>query len=107
MTPDDLRLLESVGHETEITAGHVLIERGQHGTGLYVILEGTVRVEAPEGTLDLGAGTCVGERALLSADGKRTARVLATSNCRLLAVERGEFDRLCGDDPGLAQRVAP
>jgi CRP-like cAMP-binding protein len=106
MNPDDLRRLEAVGSETRVGAGQVLIERGQHGTGLYVILEGTVRVEAPEGSRELGAGTCVGERALLSADGRRTARVLATTDCLLLAVDRLEFDRICADDPGFAQRVA-
>lgn len=106
MNPDDLRLLESVGRETEIAAGQVLIERGQHGAGLYVIVDGTVRVEAREGTRDLGPGACVGERALLSADGTRTARVLTTSDCRVLAVERSDFDRLCANDPGFAGRVA-
>jgi CRP-like cAMP-binding protein len=106
MTPEDLRLLESVGTESEIAAGRVLIETGQYGTGLYVILEGTVRVEAPEGIRELGPGTCVGERALLSIDGKRTARVRATTPCRVLAVDRVEFDRLCADDAGFAGRVS-
>jgi CRP-like cAMP-binding protein len=83
----------------------VLIERGQHGAGLYVILEGTVIVEAPEGTRELGPGAVVGERALLSADGTRTARVRATSDVRVLAIDRIEFERLCADDAGLARRL--
>jgi CRP-like cAMP-binding protein len=106
MTPEDMRLLESVGTQTEVAAGHLLIETGQYGTGLYVILEGTVRVEAPEGVRELGPGACVGERALLSVDGRRTARVRAATPCRVLAVDRIEFDRLCADDAGLADRVA-
>jgi len=106
MTPEDLQLLETVGTETEVAAGQVLIEHGQHGTGLYVILEGNIRVEAPEGVRELGPGACVGERALLSVDGKRTARVRTTTTCRVLAVDRVEFDRLCADDAGFADRVA-
>jgi CRP-like cAMP-binding protein len=105
MTADDLRLLETVGAETEVAAGRVLIEHGQHGAGLYVIREGTVLVEAPEGTRELGPGAVIGERALLSADGTRTARVLTTSDVRLLAVDRIQFERLCADDEEFARRV--
>jgi len=106
MNDDDLRLLESVGTETDVGAGRVLIEHGQPGTGLYVILEGTVVVEAPEGTRDFGPGSCVGERALLSEDGKRTARVRTTSDVRVLAVERAEIERLCAEDEAFARRLA-
>jgi CRP-like cAMP-binding protein len=105
MNNGDLRLLADAGMETTAPAGHVLIERGQSGSGLYVILEGSVVVEAPEGTRELGAGAVIGERALLSPDGLRTARVRATTDVRLLAVERAEFDRLCADDAGLAGRI--
>lgn len=106
MNSDDLRRLEAVGAETEIRAGHVLIERGQHGTGLYVIRQGTVVVEAPEGNLEFGPGALIGERALLSAAGRRAARVRATSDLRVLAVDRHAFEQLCADDPAFARRLA-
>ena len=105
MNPDDLRRLETVGVVTDVPTGHVLIEHGQHGSGFYVILEGSVVVEAPEGTRDLGPGAIVGERALFSADGRRTARVRATTDLRVLAVDRVDLERLCSDDAGLADRV--
>jgi CRP-like cAMP-binding protein len=106
MDADDLQRLREVGSEARIGSGQVLIERGQWGAGLFVILEGTVVVEAPEGTRDLGAGALVGERALLSADARRTARVRATSDLRVLVVDRSQFDRLCADDSSFADRVA-
>ena len=106
MTEDDLQLLRTVGAEAAVAAGHTLIERGQYGSGLYVILEGMVIVEAPEATRELGQGSVIGERALLSADGLRTARVRAIDDVRVLAVDRVEFDRLCEEDPGFAQRIA-
>jgi CRP-like cAMP-binding protein len=87
MNDDDLRRLETFG------------------AGVYVILDGTVVVEAPEGDLELGPGALIGERALLSADGKRKARVRATSDLRVLAVDRIEFDRLCADDLAFAGRL--
>ena len=106
MNADDFQLLETVGAETAVAAGQVLIEPGQHGSGLYVLLEGTVLIEAPEGTRELGPGSVIGERALLSAEGTRTARVRATSDVRVLAVDRIEFERLCADDAGFADRLA-
>jgi CRP-like cAMP-binding protein len=105
MNSEDLELLGSVGAEANVAAGQVLIERGQHGAGLYVILDGTVVVEAPEGTRELGPGAIVGERALLSGDGLRTARVQATSDLRVLAIDRNKFEQLCADDPGFAGRL--
>jgi CRP-like cAMP-binding protein len=106
MNPDDLSLLQSVGSESQLAAGHTLIEHGQHGSGLFVILEGTVLVEAPEGSRELGPGACIGERALISDDGTRTARVRTTTDVRVLAVDRVEFERLCANDSALAERVA-
>lgn len=106
MDEDDLRKLEAVGSELAFGAGQMLIERGKPGTGLYVVVEGHIVVEAPEGTRELGPGSVVGERALLSADGMRSARVRALTHGVVLAVERAEIDRLCAEDPAFAERLA-
>ena len=106
MNEDDLRRLEAAGSELAFAAGQMLIERGKPGTGIYVVVEGTVVVEAPEGTRELGPGAVVGERALLSADGTRTARVRALTDGVVLAVERTEIDRLCAEDAAFAERLA-
>ncbi len=106
MDGDDLRRLEECGAEVAIPSGHVLIERGHHGSGLYVILDGTVVVEAPEGDLEFGPRSVIGERALLSEAGTRAARVRATSDVRAVAIDRHEVERLCADDPAFARRLA-
>ena len=106
MGPDDLRALEAAGTESQIAAGRVLIEPGQRGSGLFVILEGTVVVEAPEGTREFGPGSVVGERALFSLEGIRTARVRAIENVRVVAVDRVDVERLCAGDPDFAERLA-
>ena len=106
MDADDLRRLEEIGTEAEIPTGQVLIERGQHGTGLFLIREGTAVVESPEGHLEFGPGSLLGERALLSDAGVRAARVRAASDLRVVAVGRSAFERLCAEDPELARRLA-
>jgi CRP-like cAMP-binding protein len=103
---DDLRKLEAVGSELSFGSGQVLIERGKPGTGLYVVVEGQIVVEAPEGPREFGPGAVVGERALLSEDGLRTARVRALTHGIVLTIERAEVDRLCAEDPGFADRLA-
>jgi CRP-like cAMP-binding protein len=102
---DDLRRLERVGSMVPFVAGKVLIERGKPGTGLFVLMAGKLVVEAPEGTRELEPIAVVGERALLSPDGARTARVLALTDGVVLAVERVEIDRLCAEDAALAERL--
>jgi CRP-like cAMP-binding protein len=103
---DDLRKLRACGSDLAFSAGQVLIERGKPGTGLFVLLEGDLVVEAPEGKRELAPGAVFGERALLSADGLRTARVRALTDGVLLAVERTEIDRICEEDPAFAERLA-
>jgi CRP-like cAMP-binding protein len=70
------------------------------------VLDGKLVVGAPEGTRELGAGGVVGEQALLSSDGMRTARVRALTDGTAVAVERSEIDRLCAEDPAFAERLA-
>ena len=106
MDEDDLRKLEAAGVGLSFGAGQMLIERGKPGTGLYVVVEGQIVVEAPEGTREFGPGSVVGERALLSEDGTRTARVRALTHGVVVAVDRAEVDRLCSEDPGFAERLA-
>lgn len=102
----DLGRLKECGSALAFSAGQMLIERGKPGTGLYVVVDGRLVVEAPEGTRELGPGAVVGEQALLSPDGLRTARVRALTDGVAVAVERAEIDRLCAEDPGLAARLA-
>jgi CRP-like cAMP-binding protein len=54
----------------------------------------------------LGPGAVVGERALVSASGERTARVRTASDVRVLAVARREVDRLTNKYSSLARRLS-
>ncbi len=106
MDEDDLLKLQQAGSALSFGAGQVLIESGKPGTGLYVVVDGRLVVEAPDGTRELGPGSVVGERALLSADGMRSARVRALTAGMVVAVDRAEVDRLCAEDPAFAERLA-
>jgi CRP-like cAMP-binding protein len=92
--------------EFEVSAGHVLIQSGQPGSGLFLIGEGTVDVELPGRTLTLGPGSFVGELALLT-DAERMARVRAASRVSGWAIGRGDFAELLRTEPRVAVAMLP
>ncbi len=98
-----LRRLAEAMAEVELPAGRVLIEPGQPGAGMFVIDEGTVSVQ-PRGaeSRELGPGDVVGELALLTRDGTRTARVQTSSEVRALALDRVSFHEALEEQPRLA-----
>jgi quercetin dioxygenase-like cupin family protein len=52
------RLADSAG-EFEVTAGHVLIQQNQPGTGLLIITHGEVTVDLGAQTVTCVAGECI------------------------------------------------
>ena len=65
--------------------GQVLALQGDPGSGMFVILDGTVSVELRGGAVELGPGNFFGELTLLAPGGTRIARVRAST--------RGEVSR--------------
>ena len=116
MTPDELRaipLLANASDESlaklahsagELTchAGQILALQGDPGSGMFLILEGTVAVEWRGGSASLEAGTFVGELTLLSPGGSRNARVRALTEVRCLALGRDDALELIENEPSVA-----
>jgi CRP-like cAMP-binding protein len=87
------RRLMELGTDCEFRAGQVMIHLGEPGSGLFLITHGTVLVRAPEGESEYGPGEVVGELALLTRDGVRSAQVLAKTDVRAVAVDRVTLER--------------
>ena len=116
MTPDDLRAiplfegasdaaLESLAaHAGEVTCepGQILALEGDRGSGMFVVLEGTVSVEWRGGRVELGPGNFVGELTLLAPGGTRNARVRAASPARCLAIARDDALQIVESEPSVA-----
>ena len=104
---DALELIARVSTEFEAAAGHILIERGTDGSGMFVLEEGTIVVELPGGrSMERGPGEFFGELALLGT-GVRTARVQATTRVRCLAIGRSDFAQLLDAEPRIAVAMLP
>lgn len=78
------------------------MERGQAGTGVFIVEEGTVRVEVPgDEDVVLGPGEFVGELSVL-ADTPRTARVVVDTDMSGVAIRRQDLDALLLEEPTIA-----
>ena len=100
-----LERLASRGAEIECEPGQVLTLPGDPGSGMYVVLDGTVSVEIRGGFhAELERGDFFGEVALLVPSG-RVARVRAATSARCLSVPRDDFLGLLQTEPSLAVKM--
>lgn len=83
----------------------VIVRRGETADAMYFILEGEVEVDVPPTQVRLKAGQFFGEIALIR-DTRRTATVMSTDSCQLLALDVRDFRRLLDDHPSLREELA-
>jgi len=106
---DDEALARIAGlfSEVEAPAGQVIVEHGHAGSGMFLLEDGTVSVELPSGTVELGPGEFFGELAILSDDVPRTARIRSVTPIRCLVIGRPDFRRLLEEEPRIAVAMLP
>ena len=95
------RLASSAGL-LEGEPGQVLALSGDPGSGMFVVLDGEVTVEARGSSYALGRGGFFGELSLLSPGTDRVARVRAATDVRCIALPREEALALIESEPALA-----
>jgi CRP-like cAMP-binding protein len=87
----DLEEVARMSYGVTKEPGLVIIEQGEIGTDLYLLVEGTARVER-DGTVigEMGKNSVIGEMALID-NQRRSASVIAATHCELLAVPYDKF----------------
>ncbi len=96
LTDDQLDSISSFTFEKEFSAGELIVEEGQTGNGLYVIVSGNVEVlkgdlnDNPQYLAKRGSGDVFGEMALLG-EWPRTASVRALDTVMCLGIDRWVF----------------
>lgn len=83
-------------------AGHVLVQPGLVGSGLFLIDEGTVTLTVHDKELELGPGEFFGELALLDERAVRTTRVRVKTPVRGYVIDRDHFTKLLEAEPKIA-----
>lgn len=106
----ELQVLQAALQRRSLSAGQVLMRRGEASDALLLLMRGEVSVVVPlpqGGTrrlATLSAGMALGESALL-AGGRRSADVVADTEVELLALTAAAFAQLQRDCPPLAIRL--
>jgi hypothetical protein len=93
------RLATAILHEgamlvrRRVARGETLVEQGESGRDLFVLLDGVFHVEIDgEVVAEVGSGAIVGERALLG-DGRRTATLRAVRSSRVAVIGADAISR--------------
>ena len=105
---EELACLAGVMEEKIFPAGTVILQEGDPGDHMYLLLEGTVEVlyttlfGDPYVTASLKDSyhCSFGEMALID-QGTRSATVRAKTDCRTLALSAEEFQRFCREYPAI------
>lgn len=110
--PGALEKILAVSSTIKVKAGEVIIREGDTGDTLFIMLKGSVLIQKT--TLQQEPYTVVilkdfmniyfGELALIDND-RRSATVVAESDCELLCLKRKDFLELCEEDHELGYRV--
>jgi CRP-like cAMP-binding protein len=110
LSADELDALLDIAVTRTLAPREVLFRKGDPGTELFGILEGSLRATTPsahgkEVTFSvMGSGEIFGEIALL--DGRpRSATIEAVEEARVIAVERAAFLEFMERHPGVAVRL--
>jgi CRP/FNR family transcriptional regulator, cyclic AMP receptor protein len=103
ISAESMQRLAAVAGEQEFAIGQFIVRRGQVGTGLYVIVSGSVRVErgADDVLATLGDGDFFGELSVIDQQ-PRNANVQATEPTTVLAVASWDLLALLEKDPALS-----
>ncbi|HID56824.1 TPA: cyclic nucleotide-binding domain-containing protein [Candidatus Poribacteria bacterium] len=104
--PDNaLEHLASSSQVLEYSPGYVLIEQGDPGDALYLVIEGSVSIlrDGMEITRR-GPGECVGEMALID-NAPRSASVVAAEHVRAIRITRDNFWRMIERYPSVARHL--
>lgn len=100
-------LAEEIG-EKSYCAGEHIIQRGESGDCMYVLVIGEVEVSIADEqeerlfTVRLGPRQIFGEMALLTGE-PRTADVVANSDCHCLVLEKSSVEQLIREQPPIAR----
>jgi CRP-like cAMP-binding protein len=105
MSPSHQELFAGLVQRARAEPGEVLVRQGEPGNELFIITEGTARVEADGRDIArLQTGEFFGEISLL--DGKpRTSSVIADSVMSLLTIQKPALDHLRSTVPGINESM--
>lgn len=110
-SPDERRAIMELFKSRSFKKGEVLVEEGKKGTGLFLLLYGTLEVvkgrdgAVPKVLAELVSGDLFGEMSLLAGT-PTMATVRAISDCFVLRLAKKNFDELIMTHPQILELIS-
>ena len=104
-THQQLCRIDCLGAPVSVRPGERLTTEGAIGRELFLVLHGSATAHRGETWVgDIGAGSVVGEMALLDT-AARAATVVASTAMQLLVLDDREFEQLLAVDPSIEEQL--
>jgi CRP/FNR family cyclic AMP-dependent transcriptional regulator len=102
----DVEWMARAGIKRAFDGGAVIIQEGVRGDSLFILIEGTLRIEDSKiGTIaTLGTGEIVGEMSFID-DAPPSASVVADDDCSLLELSHAALEKRMDEDPAFGKRL--
>ena len=105
LPPEGVAVLARRATEVDFPAAHVIARQGEIGTGLFIIVSGSVKVvRSGDELAHLKAGDFFGELSVLDRM-PRTASVTTQEPTRCLALASWDFDAAVTESPSIALAI--
>jgi CRP/FNR family cyclic AMP-dependent transcriptional regulator len=103
-----MNLAELFQHETglqDLASCETLFKEGDPGNLMYVLMSGSADIIVHDQVVEtVGPGAIIGEMAMID-EGKRSATIIAKSDCKLLPIDHKRFNFLIQNTPNFAVHV--
>jgi CRP-like cAMP-binding protein len=102
---DVLAHFQNARNLISLQSGLVLFSEGEAGKTMYVLMEGSAAICVGGEVIEVaGPGSLLGEMALVNSS-VRSATVITRSDCRVISIDRMQFDALVRESPQFARHV--
>ena len=101
---EDLKEVAVKGHPVRFPAGETIVERGDSGDALYIILSGAAEVDVGGRFHRIERGDFLGEMAVMAGKG-RMATVVAREDVEALRISAPDFETILLDRPRVAVTI--
>ena len=104
-TLDFLEIFNNAEDLVSVAQGEPIIKEGEAGDCLYVLIEGEAHITLNGRSLgNIHVGEIIGEMALINSE-KRSATVLAATDCKLALINQAAFSSLLQHVPDFSMHL--
>ena len=105
MTLDLLAHFGAARNAVSVQAGIVLFNEGEPGKNMFVIVDGEVSILVGGQVVEVaGPGSVIGEMAMIDSS-FRSATVVTRTVCRVISIDKKQFDALLRELPQFGRHV--